>query len=223
MLRAVGVLLAGALLVAGMHSAAVRGLADAHYTSARLTLATGTMPGGALRQDSLAGAVAAVRQALILEGSNPLYVEQAARLQELQSLARQPRDREVREGLKLSLAQYREAAIMRPGSPYVWASIAMLKARLDDMDFEFYGALERAARLGPWEPQVQIALADVGLAAWPWLARPGKDIVLAALERGLKRQDRELSRIAVIHRTRPLVCAEARDGMARLAAWCVRK
>lgn len=223
MLRTAGVLLAGALLVAGMHAAALRGLADAHYTSARLTLAAGTMPGGAVRPDSLTAAVAGVRQALVLEPSNPLYVEQAARLQELQSLARRPRDREVREGLQLSLAEYRDAAIMRPGSPYVWASIAMIKARLDDMDFEFYGALERAGRLGPWEPQVQIALADVGLATWILLAKPGKDLVLANLERGLKRQERELTRIAVIHRTRPLVCAEAGGRLPRVAAWCVKK
>ena len=223
MLRTAGILIAAALLVAGMHAAALRGLADAHYTSARLTLAAGTLQGGAVHPESLAAAVAGVRQALVLEPSNPLYVEQAARLQELQSLARRPRDREVREGLELSLAEYREAAILRPGSPYVWASIAMLKARLDEMDFEFYGALEGAGRLGPWEPQVQVALADIGLATWIWLARPGKDVVLAALERGLKRQERELSRIAVIHRTRPLVCAEAREGMPRLAAWCVKK
>ena len=52
---------------------------------------------------------------------------------------------------------------MRPGSPYVWASIALLKLRLGEMDAEFYGALERAARLGPWEPAVQIAIADSAL------------------------------------------------------------
>lgn len=103
---------------------------------------------------------------MALERFNPHFVEQAARLQELRVLGLQSRDPALRDGLRQSLARYREAAAMRPGSPYVWAGIAMLKARLNDMDFEFYGALERAARLGPWEPQVQIALIDLGLATW---------------------------------------------------------
>ena len=42
-MRTVGALFAAALLIAGIHAAAVRGLAEAHYTSARLTLAEGTI------------------------------------------------------------------------------------------------------------------------------------------------------------------------------------
>jgi len=61
----------------------------------------------------------------------------------------------MREGLRRSLAMYRASALMRPGSPYVWASIATLKARLDELDFEFYGALQRADSLGRWEPPVR--------------------------------------------------------------------
>ena len=221
--RAIALLFAAALLVAGIHAAAVRGLADAQYTGARLTLAAGTPARGAPHAETIAAALALMRQALALEPTNPHFVEQSARLLELRALGL-PRDAPaMREGLRQSLAQYREAAAMRPGSPYVWASIAMLKLRLNDMDFEFYGALERAARLGPWEPQVQIALVDVGLAAWQWLASPGKEIVLGALERGLLRQAPEIGRIAAVHRNLPQVCAQAGGRLPRLAAFCVRK
>ena len=48
-MRTIGVLCAAALLIAGIHAAAVRGLADAHYTSARLTLAAGSPAGRAPR------------------------------------------------------------------------------------------------------------------------------------------------------------------------------
>ncbi len=82
----------------------------------------------------LAAAHALVRQALALEPSNPHFVEHSARLQEQSVLGLPARDPAVRDGLRQSLAQYREAAAMRPGSPYVWASIAMLKVRLNDMD-----------------------------------------------------------------------------------------
>ena len=221
--RSIGALLAAALLVAGMYTAALRGLADAHYTSARLTLSAGTPAGGAPRTDVLAPALASMRQALLLEPSNPHFVEQSARLQELRALGRPPYDPAMLDGVWQALAQFREAAVMRPGSPYVWASIAMLKVRLKDMDAEFFGALERAGRLGPWEPQVQIAMIDVGLATWKWLNRPGKEWVLGALERGLLRQAAEVQRIAAIHGTLPQDCAEAAGRSPRLAALCVRK
>lgn len=227
MQRMAGLLLAAALLVAGIHAAALRGLADAHYTSARLALGEWTAAGppanAAPRADAIASALASMRQALAFEPSNPHFVEQAARLQELRVLGLQSRDPALRDGLRQSLARYREAAAMRPGSPYVWASIAMLKVRLNDMDFEFYGALERAGRLGPWEPQVQIAMIDVGLATWAWLARPGRDLVLGALERGLLRQAPEIKRIAAVHGSLPQVCAEAGVRSPRTAALCVRK
>jgi hypothetical protein len=222
-LRTIGALLAAGLLAAGMHAAALRGLADAHYTSARLTLAEGTPARGAPRPESLSLALVSVREALAFEPSNPHFVEQSARLQELRALGLRGGGPAMYDGLRQSLAQYREAAAMRPGSPYVWASIAMLKVRLNDMDFEFYGALERAGRLGPWEPQVQIAMIDIGLATWTWLARPGKDWVLGALERGLLRQAPEVRRIAAVHGTLPQVCAEAGNRLPRLAALCVRK
>ena len=220
-----GLLFAAALLIAGLYAAAVRGVADAHYTSARLTLAEAAPANRAPppRPEALASAQASLRAALAFEPSNPLFVEQSARLQELRALALRRSDPAMRDGLRQSLAQYRVAAAMRPGSPYVWANIAMLKARLNDTDFEFYGALERADRLGPWEPQVQIAMIDVGLAAWTWLARPGRDLVLGALERGLLRQAPEVRRIAAIHGTLPQVCADAGGRLPRIAALCVRK
>ena len=110
---------------------------------------------------------------------------------------------------------------MRPGSSYAWASIALLKLRLGRIDDEFYRALDRAARLGPWEPQVQIALADAGLGAWPELAPPARKTVIAALERGLRREERDIRRIAAAHGTLPLVCAEP-SLPPRLAALCVK-
>jgi len=221
-LRLLWVLPAAAALVAAIHAAALRGLADAHYTSARLTLMEGSAPNGSVRAESLAAAIASLRQALVLEPSNPLYVEQTARLQELRALQMRRGDPAANETLQLSLAQYRDAVLMRPGSPYVWASIAMLKARLDLLDFEFYRALERAGRLGPWEPQVQIAMIDVGLATWPVLARTGRDAVLGALERGLLRQAPEIRRIAAAHGTLPRACKEAGESMPRLAAFCAK-
>ena len=224
-------LFAAAILAAGIYGAARRGLADAHYTNARLDLAAGALTGANAganaertpRPEAIGPALASLREARLLEPSNPHYVEQVARLRELQALPLGPRDPARREGLLQSLAQYREAAAMRPGSPYVWASIAMLKVRLNDMDFEFYGALERAGRLGPWEPQVQIAMIDIGMASWGWLAKPGREWVLGALERGLLRQETQVKRMAAIHGTLPQLCADVSGSSPRIAVLCVRK
>lgn len=226
MARGAFVLLAAALLIAGIYAAAVRGLADVHYTRARIALAAAAKAQRPPGERAFAEASASLGEALRLEPSNPLFVEQRARLDELRALAMQGivlqrGDPPARAALGESLARWREAAQMRPGSPYAWASIALLKLRLGALDAEFYGALERAARFGPWEPPVQIAIADVGLAAWRRLAPSAKELVIADLERALLRQAPEVRRIAAAHGTLPLVCT----GTAlppRLAALCVK-
>jgi hypothetical protein len=226
MARAAFALFGAALLIAGIHAAAVRGLADVHYTQARLVLSGATQAGRVPEAGELAQARAALREAQRFEPSNPLFVEQSARIAEIEALSMRglvmPRgDPPARAVLLDSLGGWREAARMRPGSPYAWASIALLKLRLGQMDAEFYGALERAAQFGPWEPQVQIAIADAGLAAWRRLPPPAKTLVIADLERALLRQAPEVRRIATAHRTLPLVCASAALP-PRLAAFCVK-
>jgi len=209
-------LLAAALLVAGIHSAAVRGLADAHYTHARLVLAPSAKAKRPPDAGELAVARASLREALQLEPSNPLFVEQFARTDEMLALSAQWPAEFAR-----ALEGWREAVRMRPGSPYAWASIALLKVRLGELDAEFYDALERAARYGPWEEPVQITIADAGLAAWRRLTPPAKALVIADLDRALLRQAPEIRRIASAHRNFPLVCAVP-SLPPRLAAFCVK-
>lgn len=207
-MRAGFVLAVGALLVAGIHAAALRGLADANYTNARLSLDTGS-------------ARESIDQALMFEPSNPHFVEQSALLRQRQALALDRGDPQARQLLARSLGEFRAAALMRPGSAYAWASIAMLKLRLRELDAEFYGALERAARFGPWEPQVQLAIADVGLVAWRRLAPPARAQVIGVLERALLRQGSEVRRIAAAHGALPFVCAAA-PLPPHLAAFCAK-
>ncbi len=220
--RASFIALAGALLLAGIYAAAIRGVADVHYTRARLTLEQSWSAKPGPRTEDLAVAQAALHEASRLEPDNPMFVEQAAHLHELSALRLERDDPRLREGLLEALAGLRRAALMRPGSPYVWANIAELKLRLDDMDFEFYGALERAARLGPWEPRVQLTLVNVGLAAWGWLATAAKPWVIGALDRAMRREEPEVRRLAASHGSLPSLCSE-RQLPSRVAALCVKK
>ena len=216
-------LIGGALLVAGIYAAGVRGIADAHYFTAR-TLLTGAAQAKRLPQPAeLTTVEAALRQSLAFEPSNPLFVEQLARVHEMRALQLKPGDPAARQSLQQSLAQYRAAAVMRAGSPYVWLGIAAIKLRLDAMDFEFYGALQRADRLGRWEPGIQFGLADIGLASWRLLARPAKVLILDAIVRGLPRQGAEIRRLAAGHGSLPLVCAEEILLRGSASGLCARK
>ncbi|HUN67510.1 MAG TPA: hypothetical protein VMU46_01850 [Burkholderiales bacterium] len=213
--------LAGAaLLAAGIYAAVLEGLADAHYYNARTILAS-VRDKRPLEANELASAQASLAEAHALEPANPLFVEQGARVKEMEALRLPRGDPAASALLREALDGFHGAALMRPGSPYAWASIALLKLRLAEIDPEFYDALERAARLGPWEPPVQIAIADAGLASWPGLAPPAKTVVIAALERGLQREEPEIRRLAAAHGTLPLVCATPALP-PRLAALCVK-
>ncbi len=196
------------LLAAGIYAAALGGLADAHYYNARSLLSAAAKAKRLPEAADLVSAQASLSAALALEPANPLFVEQRARVHEMQALLLPSGDPAARALVKEALGEFRTAALMRPGSPYAWAAIAALKLRLDELDFEFYGALERADRLGRWEPAVQLALADVGLATWRLLPRSAKQLVLGAVERGMARQGPEMRRIATKHDALARVCAE---------------
>ena len=206
--RVVVPMLGAPLLAAGIYAAVLGGLADAHYYNARIILSAAAQAKRLPEADGLASAEASLAAALALEPANPLFVEQRARVHEMQALRLPRGDAAARALLQKALAEFRSAALMRPGSPYVWAAIAALKLRLDNLDFEFYGALERAARFGLWEPAVQLALVDVGLAAWRLLPHSAKLLVLGAVERGMRRQGSELRRIATRHGSLERVCVE---------------
>ena len=210
------------LLAAGIYAAALGGLADAQYYNARTILTAAAQAKRLPEAAELASAQASLSAALALEPANPLFVEQRARVHEMQAL-RYPRgDSAARGLLHQARKEFRVAALMRPGSPYVWSAIATLKLRLDDLDFEFYGALDRAARYGRWEPAVQLTLADVGLAGWRLLAQPAKLLVLDAIARALPRQGAEIRRLATAHGTLALVCDEAPRLRPEGTGLCVR-
>jgi len=223
-LRTLLPVVAVALLLAGIYAAGVRGLADADYYPARRAMAQWDASKRVPSAAEWDAARAALERAAALAPSNPLYVEELGRLFEQRAVQAYPRDPvaralpgEARALLVRSRAQFRRAASMRPGSPYAWSSLALVKFRLGEMDLEFYGALDRAARFGPWEPAVQLALADIGLAGWRRLALPGKLAVLGAIERGVRRQGTEIDRLAKLHPDSAAFCADSLVRARRLS------
>ncbi len=91
------------------------------------------------------------------------------------------------EELAAALAHLTRAVELRPTSPYTWAALAETRYRLGDTGKSFEAALRRAARLGPSEAEVQLTVADFGLAVWDEAAPDTRHAVEAMVTSAMKR------------------------------------
>lgn len=92
--------------------------------------------------------------------------------------------------------QYSRAVVLRPTSPYSWANRAWTKYYLGQIDRDLYVAMQNAISLGPWEPEVQFVVVDLGFALWeemPVVLRPQ---VLALAQNGVRRYGAKIVSIA---------------------------
>jgi len=100
-----------------------------------------------------------------------------------------PAEALARDYARQGLEYHRAAVRLRPGASHSWAKIALLAGRLPEADAEFGAALRNAARLGPWEPDVQLVVAEAGFTQWARLThsatasgnRPASSAMLAQL------------------------------------------
>jgi hypothetical protein len=112
-----------------------------------------------------------LEKALALDPRNPQHAELLAQWHERAADRLPASSPAAGAQLRQSLAYFRRAALARPGSPYTWSSIALIKLRLGELDEELAGAVNNAAQYGSWEPEVQLAIADVIFAAGGRLPR----------------------------------------------------
>ncbi len=198
-----------------------RGLADLRAFEARMLFQTWE----AARRPPSTGewtlARSRLQEARDLDPGQPNYPEDIARLDELRVPPARAGEAPAQEILRQALGLQRQAARLRPGSPYTWANIALLKARLAEPDREFDAALRNAALLGPWEPEVQIALADAGFRHWNTLTPETQSALRANAARALRWQSAKLFELA--RRTGRLDVLCAVPGVARfpLARACI--
>jgi hypothetical protein len=106
------------------------------------------------------------------------------------------RRRERAEFLAAGADHLRTALRLRPSSGYSWASVAQVQYAQGQTDAVFETALRRAAEFGAHEPEVQRAVAHLGLAVWEEVG-PGTQ---AAIERlvaaGMRRNSSEMLQIS---------------------------
>jgi len=162
-----------------------------------------------------------LEQAQASDPRNPAIAEDLGRLHELRTLGAPGTDPVAAAELRESLAYFERSLALRPTSPYTWASIAFVKSRLGVLDAGFLRAIERAAQLGPWEPEVQMTLADIGFRYWDQLPAASRETIHAAMYRALKRQDEKLFSLATRYRRLDVLCTTPGVTRSRRALACI--
>ncbi len=109
---------------------------------------------------------------------------------------------------KLALDYYRKAVELRPQWPYTWSGIVLLKYKMSEFDQEFQLALNSATELGPWEPNVQKIIAEVGLISWNKLEHSQRITIVENIRRGVTMQPRLMLDILKKYGQLRLVCFE---------------
>jgi hypothetical protein len=99
----------------------------------------------------------------------------------------------------------------RPTSPYTWANYAETKYLLGETGGGFERALVRAAEMGPWEPEVQRVVADVGLATFNEVQARTRATIERMVAFGMRRQPLEILQIAQRRGRLDVACRHVAD------------
>ena len=137
--------------------------------------------------------------AQLISPGNPDHYEDLARLDLVRAGMQGTTEPESTALLRHGLEPIRQAIALRPASPYSWAILLRLKSELGEYDAEFRRCLERTVALGPWQPELQLVVADVGWRAWSGLPGAEREMVRENLVRGMKRQAEAMLFIARAH------------------------
>jgi len=198
-----------------------RGWADLLAFQGQTSIASWVKEGRAPGVETWTATRERLQTALALDPSNPQITENIAKVYELRALARLTVSPVSAAFLEQSLTYLRRSAQLRPVSPYTWSNIALIKGRLGKLDDEYLAAIDHAARLGAWEPNVQMALADTGFRHWSRLPPKAQTTIRGALQRGLKRQDEKLFNLASTYGRLDVLCATPDVSRSKHALRCI--
>jgi len=202
-----------AVLCYAGYESAKRGLADWRSMRGRHEIAGWAERRTNPTPERLRDAITSLVDALELTPQDPTLIEHLGTALELRASGAPPDSEAQRLYLAAALSYFRNAAALRPTSPYTWANILLTKYRLDEIDDEFFRSMGNALDFGPWEPAVQLIAADTALGAWENLDSGLRARAIENLQRAALRQADALARIATHHRRVDLVCAAAFDSM----------
>lgn len=143
---------------------------------------------------------ARIQWAIRLADVNPSHHEDAARLSLIRASLPDLSPSEKSLFLKQGVAEIQTSLHLRPISAYSWVIFLSLKRELNEYDDEFRHALHRAVELGPWEPELLVALADIGLSAWDKMPAEEQAMIQQVFVRGMRRNEKQLNQVSRAHR-----------------------
>jgi len=194
-----------------VYVSARRGLADWNSMRWRYEIAGWAEHRASPPPERLQEAITTLIETIELTPDDPTLIEHLGTALALRAAGSSPGSEPQRLYLVAALVRFRNAAALRPTSPYTWANILLTKYRLGEVDDEFFGAMRNALAFGPWEPAVQLIVADAGLGAWERLDEALRALVRDDLQRAAVRQADSLVRIASDHHKIDIVCAASND------------
>jgi len=198
------------VLMALIITAGYWGLADINVQSARRSLMQWENDVSTLNQTEWTNAYDGVSKAISLDPLNPELFALMANVQEWKIYLDKD-DEENNHYLSLALRNYRKAAELRPAWPYTWSQISLVKYRMGEIDQELQQAIENATNTGPWEPDVQQIIAEVGLSAWQELDFSMRGIIVRNIHRGITMQPILMLNILKKHGHLKMVCYQQKN------------
>jgi hypothetical protein len=128
------------------------------------------------------------------------------------------RQRERPEYLDEALVHFTRAVALRPTSPYAWASVVRVKYLKGDTGPTFEAAVRRATQTGPEEIQVQLTVADYGLAVWDEVAPETRQAVEAMVTGAMKQYPAYILQVAERRGRLAIACRHIADAPRRTDA-----
>ncbi len=193
----------GAMLLAGLCVLCARwGFADLIVTDAMsrqaYLQAQAARTGDPVTAQGADEVIAALLRAQHIDPHNPATAEQlgGAYTIDVQDTRQQGSHRAVIRQWPKAFEQYSRAVALRPTSPYAWANRAWTKYYQGQLDTGLYVALQNAINLGPWEPEVQFVVVDLGFALWDEMPVNLRPQVIALAQNGQRRYGAQIVTIA---------------------------
>jgi tetratricopeptide (TPR) repeat protein len=197
------------------------GLAAIFAKQARHELDIGLKNQSTLSMESLDEADSHLSTALSIDQNNPFFLEDRGRLLDTRAmLVKWLPPEQRKQAWESSRKSFRKALVVRPISPYTWANLALINSRLGEWNEETQLALRQAAILGPWEPEVQAIIADVGWAGWDKWPAELKPILEDNIVRGSIRQRETMLRLISGHQRKNNICMNRKLYDALKPGWC---
>jgi len=194
-----------ALLCALSFLAARQALSDFYTHTAALDIESWSRPGFRRDADALPKVIERLGRALAIAPANAWALEFMGAMQ-FETIRSATDPQAAVAAARASRDSFRKALRQRPTASQTWGNLAWAKQSLDEIDGEFFTALEQSARYGPWEPPVLLMGLQTGLGAWDRASPTQRELILEMRDRAVQRNVALVYRIARDYNRPDLAC-----------------